>query len=228
MGDTMISLALAAFFFTAIHLLVSGTRLRDALVLRLGERVYTGIFSLASAGILGWLILAYSKLRVIQVTPLYEHRWLAAVLVFIAFVFIVLGVTTRGPTLVGGEGLLKQDDGARGIHRVTRHPFLWGFVLWAGTHMAFNPGLMHWVFFGTFLIVGLAGTYSIDAKRARSYGEAWQRYTRRTSNLPFAAIIAGRNELIWRELGISKLLAVLAAYIVFALLHTRFFGIAPF
>lgn len=224
----MLSLALAAFFFAAIHLLVSGTRLRDALVQRLGERAYTAVFSLASAGILAWLILAYTGARVVEVTPFYEWRLLAAGLLFIAFVFIVLGLATPSPTIVGGEKLLAQDDSARGIQRVTRHPFLWGVALWAVIHIVFNPALPDALFFGAFLLVALAGTFSIDAKRARRYGEAWRRYAQRTSNVPFAAIIAGRNQLRWRELGILKPLAALAAYILFALLHARFFGVAPF
>ncbi len=224
----MLSLTLAAFCFAAIHLLVSGTRLRDVLVMRLGARAYSGVFSLASAVFLAWLILAYSRAHQPQVTPLYEYRLLAAVLVFIAFIFIVLGLLGRSPTIVGGEKLLEQDDSARGVHRITRHPFLWGVALWAATHMLFNPGRPHLLFFGTFLLVALAGTASIDAKRARSHGELWQRYAQRTSNVPFAAIVAGRNQLLWRELGIPKLLAATAAYVLFALLHTRFFGVAPF
>lgn len=224
----MLSLTLAAFSFAAIHLLVSGTRLRDVLVARFGERAYRGLFSLVSAGMLTWLILAYSKVRVPQVTPFFEYRWLAAVLLLVAFMFIVLGLMTPGPTIVGGEKLLAQDDNARGIQRVTRHPFLWGVALWAATHVVFNYGLANALFFGAFLAVALAGTASIDAKRARRYGEQWQRYARRTSNVPFAAIVAGRNQLRWDEFGVPKLLAALAAYILFALMHARFFGVAPF
>lgn len=224
----MLSLTLAAFLFAAIHLLVSGTRLRDVLVLRLGERAYQGLFSLVSAAVLAWLIVAYSKVREPQVTALFEYRPLAAALMFIAFSFIVLGLLARSPTIVGGEKVLEQDDSARGIHRITRHPFLWGVALWAAVHMAFNPSLPHVMFFGTFLLVALAGTVSIDQKRARRFGSLWERYAGRTSNVPFAAIIAGRNQMIWRELGIPKLLAALAAYVFFAALHARFFGVGAF
>lgn len=224
----MISLALAAFCFAAIHLLVSGTRLRDVLVLRMGERIYQGLFSLVSAVVLAWLIVAYSKVREPQVTALIQYRLLAAALMFIAFSFIVLGLLARSPTIVGSEKVLEQEDSARGIHRITRHPFLWGVALWAAVHLAFNTSLPHALFFGTFLLVALAGTVSIDQKRARRFGGLWERYTRRTSNVPFGAIVAGRNQLLWRELGIPKLLAALAAYVFFVALHARFFGVAPF
>ena len=52
----MLSLIAAATFFLAIHLLVSGTRLRDALTGRIGQGPYMGLFSLASvAGLVAYL-----------------------------------------------------------------------------------------------------------------------------------------------------------------------------
>lgn len=224
----MTSLALAAFAFAALHLLVSGTRTRDALVARLGEKTYRGLFSLASAGVLGWLIWAYAQERAPALTPLIDWRWLGAVLAFAAFLLIGLGLLTPGPTIVGAEKLLARGVEARGIHRVTRHPFLWGTALWAAVHMAFNPESANLWFFGTFVLVAAAGTFSIDAKRARLFGEDWQRYAAQTSNIPFMAIAQGRNRLVVGELGWGKLAAAVTAYAAFALLHARFFGLPPF
>jgi uncharacterized membrane protein len=221
----MTSLALAALVFIAMHLLIAGTRLRDALVLRLGERSYRGLFSLASAAVLGWLIWAYVRARAPQLTPLLELRWLAGALLSVAFLLIVLGVTTPGPTIVGGEKLLDRDDPARGIHRVTRHPFLWGIALWGAVHIVYNPGLAHLVFFGTFVAVGIAGTFSIDAKRLRRFGEKWQRYAAVTSNVPFAAVATGRNRIVWSEFGALRPAAAVVAFVLVAVLHARFFGV---
>ena len=223
----MTSLTLAACAFAGIHLLVSGTRARDALVARLGERAYRGLFSLASALTLGWLIWAYTGARVVQVTPLLELRGVAAALVFVAFVFIVLGLLTPGPTIVGAEKLLDREDGARGIHRITRHPFLWGVALWALTHLLYNPDGASLLFFGTFALVALAGTYSIEAKRARHFGEKWTRYAAKTSNVPFLAIAQGRNALAVGEIGMMKIAIAAVVFGVFAYFHARFFGLPP-
>ena len=224
----MSSLAIAAIAFATLHLLVSGTKLRDVLVARLGAGPYLGLFSLASAVLLGWLIVAYVRARAPQLTPYADWRWFAAVLVFVAFTLIVLGLMTPGPTVVGGEKLLDAPEPARGIHRVTRHPFLWGIALWALVHAVFNPGRPHLLFFGTFVLVAVAGTFSIDAKRARHFGERWQRYAAVTSNVPFAAIAQGRNRLVHGEFGALKPAAVIAAFVVIALLHARMFGVPPF
>jgi uncharacterized membrane protein len=222
----MNSLALAALTFTGLHLLVSGTRLRDTLIARLGARPYQGLFSLASAGALTWLIVSYGRVRVPQLTPLAQLKGLADVLVLVAFAFMLLGLLTKGPTAVGAEKLLDQE--ARGVHRITRHPFLWGISLWAAVHAAFNPEPPGLLFFGTFLVVGVAGTFSIDGKRARLFGERWQRYAATTSNLPFAAIAQQRNRLVLGEIGLAKIAAALGAFGFFAYFHAKFFGLPPF
>lgn len=224
----MTSLVVAACAFAAMHLLVSGTRVRDALVAKLGEARYRGVFSLASAGVLGWLIWAYVQVRVPAPTPLIDWRWLGGALVFAAFLLIVLGLATPGPTIVGGEKLLARGVEARGVHRITRHPFLWGIALWAAVHLAFNPDAASLWFFGTFVLVAVAGTFSLDAKRLRLYGEDWRRYAAQTSNIPFAAIARGRGRLAVGELGWGKLAAAVVAYVAFALLHARLFGLPPF
>lgn len=223
----MTFLIFAAVAFAALHLLVSGTRARDTLVARLGEKAYRGLFSLASAITLGWLILAWSKVRVPMPTALPALKGPADLLMLVAFVLVVLGVLTRGPTIVGAEKLLEKEDNVRGIHRITRHPFLWGIALWALVHLALNYEAANLVFFGTFALVAIAGTFSIDAKRARLYGEHWPRYAARTSNIPFAAIVQGRSALALAEIGLGKIAAGLAAFAFFAYFHARFFGLPP-
>lgn len=222
----MTTLALAALAFTAMHLLISGTALRGVLVARIGERPYQGLFSLASAGVLGWLIWAYARVRQPAPTALAEWGWLAGALVLVAFALVVLGLLTPGPTIVGGEKLMSREDPARGIHRVTRHPFLWGVALWAAVHLACNPGTANLLFFGTFLVVAGAGTFSIDAKRARAFGDAWRRYAGLTSNIPFAAIAQKRNRLVPAEIGWLGPAITVAVFVLFALLHARFFGVS--
>lgn len=218
------TLIFAACLFVAIHLGISGTRLRDALTARLGEQLYRGAFSLLSAAALVWLIWAYASVRTVAISPFWNARIVAQVLMVLAFGLMVYGLTTPGPTVVGGECLLDREDAIRGIHRITRHPFLWGVALWAATHMVFNPDLVNASFFGAFLIVALAGTRSIDAKRARRFGERWSRYRDATSNPPFLAVIEGRNRIVWTELLDWRLLATLVLYTIVLMAHARLFG----
>ncbi len=221
----MSELIVAAAFFAGIHLLISGTRLRDRLVKLIGVKPYLALFSLASAGGLTALIVYYGQVRTPVVTAWFELRWLAALLNFLALTLVIYGVTSRGPTAVGGDSKLAAANAIRGIHRITRHPMLWGFMVWAAVHMAFNPELVSLIFFGTFLLIALSGTFAIDAKRARTHGSAWAAYAAQTSNLPFLAIAQNRNQLVLRELGWIRPMVSLALFATLIVLHQRFFGL---
>jgi uncharacterized membrane protein len=221
----MLSLVCAALFFVGIHLVISGTAVRDEFVARLGERAYRGVFSLLSAAGLTWLIWSFLHVRVPQMTALVDWRWLAVALNLIAFVFIVFGVMSRSPTAVGGEGALHDPDPAKAAHRITRHPMLWGIALWSATHMVFNPQLPTLLFFGAFLVLSLIGPRSIDAKRAKALGSLWQSYVQKTSNVPFVAIAQGRNRLSIAELFDHRLLIALGIWAVFLMYHGKMFGL---
>jgi uncharacterized membrane protein len=223
----MANLIAAAVFFLAIHFGVSGTRLRDRLVGMLGERAFRGLFALASVVGLIWMARAYSHAPHVDLWgQVLALKPIALALVLIAFAFIVIGISTPSPTTAGMESQLTRDVQVRGMTRITRHPFLWGTALWALVHFVVNGDAASAVLFGSLLLLALAGTASIDAKRRRNYGERWEQFARVTSNIPFAAIAAGRNQLgpALREIGIVRpLIAIVIFAAVFAL-HGRLFG----
>lgn len=219
MGD----LVAACAYFLLIHFGVSGTRLRDALAGLLGEGIYRALFALASLGGLAWLIVAYRQAPVVVTWGAWLGFWPESyVLVFIAFLFMVIGVLTPSPTRVGMESRLDP-EGVRGISRITRHPFLWGVALWAATHLAVNGDVASLILFGSMLILSLGGTLSIDAKRRRRFGEQWQAFAQATSSLPFAAIGRGTNRLgpALKEIGAWRALAAIVLYGVAFYLHGR-------
>jgi uncharacterized membrane protein len=226
----MISLIAASAFFLLIHFVVSGTRLRDRLVVLLREGPYRGAFALASVVGLIWMSRAYAQAPDIELwSPLPGIRPLALVLVFVAFLFVTIGLATPSPTRVGMESSLVQvKEHPRGMIRITRHPFLWGVALWALVHLAANGDLASTIFFGSLLVLALGGTTTIDAKRRRVFGDAWQRFADVTSNVPFAAILTGRNGLgpALREIGLLRPAIAIVAYTAFFALHGRLFGAA--
>jgi uncharacterized membrane protein len=196
----MLSLLLAALFFAGIHLGIAGTTLRDRAGAMLGAGGYQGVFSLFSVLGLVWLIAAYGRAPYIASWGLLEWwKPLAILLMLPAVLLVVIGLATPNPTSLGQEGRLAQP--AQGIVRVTRHPFLTGIGLWALVHLVGNGDLASLVFFGTFAVVALAGTVSIDAKRRRLLGDAWEPFAAATSILPFAAVAAGRTVFKPGEIG---------------------------
>ncbi len=224
----MLNLIAASAFFLLIHFAVSGTRWRDALVAKLGAGPYRGAFSLASVIGLVWMIYAY---RHAPLLPLWAApaawRPVAFAVVFIALLFVVIGLATPSPTQVGAEAQLQHGGAAaHGMVRITRHPFLWGVALWAAVHLVMSGDLASLVLFGALLVLALGGTASIDAKRRRNFGERWAAFAQATSSVPFGAILGGRNSLAAaaREIGVLRPLAAVIVYALLFHFHGRFFG----
>ena len=210
----MWQMALASALFLGTHLGISSTSARPYLVARLGETGYLVVYSLIALGTLSFLIWLYGEV------PRYSYLWLPSpslnlvpmVLMPVALILAVGGFMVKNPTNVGAEVMLREAQApaelARGVTRITRHPFQWGVVLWAVSHMIANGDTISIVFCATFLVLSGAGTVLIDAKKARALGDAWLPYRDQTSNVPFAAIISGRNRLVLGELWLPLVVGI--------------------
>jgi uncharacterized membrane protein len=225
--DIMASLVLAALFFAGIHLGISGTRLRDRAVGALGAAGYRIAFSLATVAGLVWMVVAYREAPYIG-TWVAPEWWkpVAIVAMLPAFVLAVIGLTTPNPTAVAQEGSLGKAP--QGIVRITRHPFLNGVAIWALVHLVANGDAASLVFFATWAVVALAGMPSIDAKRRRLQGASWEGFAAKTSIIPFGAILAGRNSLNWREIGLWRPAIAPAAYALMLDGHSQIIGVWSF
>jgi uncharacterized membrane protein len=227
----MLNLLAAAAFFIAIHLLVSGTRLRDGIIARIGQGPYTGLFVLASFAGLGWLGYGFAQARTEPWNAAYwtvgdASRQVQLVLQLVAMLLIVPGLATRNPTSVRQESVLERADAIQGMLRITRHPFLWGVAIWAFGHLVVNGERASLVLFGSLLLLALFGTASIDAKRKLALGAAWDSFAAQTSNIPFAAILAGRQKLSLGEIGWWRILLGVLVWAALAWGHPYLFGVA--
>jgi uncharacterized membrane protein len=148
--------------------------------------------------------------------------------VLLAFLLAVPGLLLPNPTSVRQEGAAAREDAVKGVLAITRHPFLWGVTLWAGIHLLANGDTASVLFFGTFLVLALLGTISIDAKRRRRLGAAWDGFAARTSNLPFAALVSGRAKLKWREIIDWRLAVAVVLYLALLFGHQTLIGVSPF
>ncbi|MBN9570531.1 MAG: NnrU family protein, partial [Alphaproteobacteria bacterium] len=98
----------AAAVFLGIHLLVAGTRARDAVTGTIGENAYMGLFSLASLGGIVWLVVAYNGAQAGGENELVYDlgvgvRHLAPLVVLLAFLLAVPGLLLPNPTSVRQE-----------------------------------------------------------------------------------------------------------------------------
>jgi uncharacterized membrane protein len=226
MDKGLLSLVIAGVAFCGSHILLSSTRLRGSLRDQLGERGFLAVYSLTSLVIFAWFVAAYSAAPTIVLWP--RQRWSALVPVSVmpfAAILLVAGYSTRNPTAVGMERSARADDPAPGLLRVTRHPVLWAIGLWASSHVIANGDLSSLVFFGLLAALALGGTVLIDRKKQLALGSNWSRLAQVTSNVPFAALVAGRTGLRWRDIGFLRITAGLLLYAVLYLAHPIITGL---
>ena len=224
----MTMLIAAAAVFLGIHLLIAGTRVRDIVTDAIGEGPYLGLFSLASIAAIVWLVIAYNAAQAgpenqVLYTPWTGIRHLAIPVVALAFLLAVPGLLMPNPTSLKQEGAAAKEGTVKGVLRITRHPFLWGVAIWAAFHTAANGDEASVIFFGTFVLLSISGTFSIDAKRRRKMGAAWDAFAAKTSNIPFA-----RGGVRLGELFDWRLAVAVVAFLAVLLGHARLFGVSPF
>lgn len=173
---------LALFF--AVHLVPWSVRLRDATISRLGLNGYKMAFTVVA--LIGLVLTVIGKGRA-GFEPLYDPapamQHLTRLLVLVGFV------------------LLPAAHMKTNIKRFTRHPMLWGIVLWGVGHLLANGDRASVVLFGAFVVYSLAAMVSANARGA----------TKSTSVFPI------RNDLIVVAAGVS-------VYIVLMLAHGVLFG----
>ena len=221
-----VHLLIGAILFYGGHVLLAWPRLRLALVGRLGERGFRALYSTLALVGLVWLIYGYA-------TAAREFWWggldlaIVPLLALAPAVLLLVGAfSQKNPTAVGQAGSVSP-EAARGIQRITRHPFLWAVALWAASHLVVKGDFPSLVLFGGMLALALYGAREIDRKTCVRNPAAWAEYAAITSNLPFAAIAAGRNRLVWSEIGWWRVALAALLYAVMIGAHPYVIGVSP-
>lgn len=213
--DSYLWLVIAALLFVGTHLGISSTRLRPMLVAKLGEKPYSGLYSLLSLLLITYLVSTYNSApgMVFMWLPSVILHWLPVLLMPVALLFIVTGLTGN-PSMSGNESAIDNEDLVRGIFRVTRHPVQWGIFLWAATHLLAAGDLASVIFFSSFAILSGVGTVLIDRKKLASLGSKWENFSHQTSNIPFAAVFQKRQRLVLSEFNYAVIAITLVLYIL--------------
>lgn len=207
MFGTIDALIGGVLVFVGGHFLLSSWGIRGALTARIGEEAFRGLYAMIMLAALVWTIIAFGSAPSLPVwTPAPFTAWVPNLLMPIACVLLISGVTTRSPTAVGGEAVLADPNPVRGILTVTRHPFLWGTGLWAVGHLAANGDMASIVLFGGMAVLSFVGMAAIDSKQRRRLEQAgregdWGPVALTTSILPFQAALEGRTTVDWRGIG---------------------------
>ncbi|MHA1524130.1 MAG: NnrU family protein [Alphaproteobacteria bacterium] len=224
----MTALVLACLAFMAFHALPS-MRLRATLVKAIGEKVYSGLFSLVSLGLLWAMTTTYSSVPPETAAWVLGTgaRWVMALAVGFAFFLLIAGVGAPNPTGIGGGGAgsIGKQHPALGVLRITRQPVMMAIAVWALVHMVARPELGALVFFGSLAVTAIGGAWLQEKRKRAQMGDDWTRFEQATSLLPFGAIVTGRNHLAMAEIGWLRIAIGLAAWGMFLYFHGTIIGV---
>lgn len=191
----LLGVTVAAVLFVGTHFALSHP-LRRALVARLGERAFLGVYSLVAAVTLGGLARAYGRAAV--TAPLWDvgdGLWAVATVLMLLAAVLLMGSLIRNPALAGASGAVPAE--ARGVFAVTRHPMMWAFAIWGFCHVMVYPVGKNIVLAVAITVLALVGSAMQDRKKAALDPVGWPQWEARTSFWPFAAVAAGRARLSW-------------------------------
>jgi len=222
---SILTLALAAVAFVGGHFLLSHP-MRAPLRRALGEKAFSGVYSLLVGAAFIWMLFAYGAAPYVALWGKAEWmRWPLIVLMLPASMLLIAGVTAPNPLLVGGEARLSGLAPAAGIFAVTRHPANWGFALWALGHLVMNGDLATVILTGGIAILALVGSRAQEMRKAAELGDAWQRFAAATSFVPLIAIIEGRASTSLGEIGYWRLMGGVVLWAALLYLHRSIIGV---
>jgi len=214
--------------FLATHLIPAYRPLRNRLVAMLGEKVYLIAYSGLSLAVTVWLGYAFFATPYVELWPYAPWtRWFPILIMPLACILLVAGITSPNPMSLGW-GSKGFSPSTPGIVAVSRHPAIWGLILWSASHLPTNGDAAGLLLFGLLTLLGLSGPYSLDHKRRQRLGEArWSELAAQTSTVPFVAALVGRTRISPAEIGWSRILGGLALYVAFLWLHEPVIGLDP-
>ncbi|MFZ4688743.1 MAG: NnrU family protein [Polymorphobacter sp.] len=180
-------LILAVSIFVGGHELLAHP-LRAPLVRMLGAKGFALLYSVVALGSLGWAVQLWKAIppdRLWTVPP-YAYV-LALVAMLFAFILFVGSVTSPNPALMG----MSAGGSPRGVQRITRHPMMWSFAIWAIVHMTLSADSRTLVLAGGILTLALFGAAMQDGKK-RGQDPAYGQHMAATGFVPFGAQLRGR------------------------------------
>jgi uncharacterized membrane protein len=213
--------------FGGTHIGLATVPVRGALVRRLGELGYRVLFSLIAAASFT-LLVSYYALHRFEGAPglaLGSVPWLRWPLmgVVVAGIALLVASTTAYPDSPYDIFAGEQVHAPRGLERVTRHPFFVGVTLLALAHTLLATRLVGTVFAAMLAFVALAGAWHQDRKllaTRRGYAD----YLAATSLLPFGAVLAGRQHIVWGELPLGTTAVGVAIAFALRSVHDSIFA----
>jgi uncharacterized membrane protein len=187
---TEVVLALTAFLL--LHSVPALPTIRGRLTAALGLRLYLLVYSTTSVALLIWVLRAAWSTEYVELWQPGSRSAIANLVLSPLGLFLVTaGLISPNPASVS----FMAGDTAGAITTITRHPVLWGFLLWSIGHVAANGDMRSLLIFGGLGLFSAVGIRVTEKRARRRMGEDWLPVERSTSIFPLIALLSGRAKL---------------------------------
>ncbi len=183
MDNALIELIAANVTFVGTHFAMSHP-LRAPLVGALGEKAFLGLYSLISLAALVWIVFAFRAAPAADLGGAGEAGWLIATLIALPAMVLLAGSYVGNPAMPHPGAVKQAQAEPRGVFRVTRHPMMWAFALWALSHIALFWSVRTLITASAMGFLALVGAHLQDRKKRALLGEAWVMWESKTSYWP--------------------------------------------
>lgn len=207
--------------FAGTHLGLSSLAVRQAVIGRIGERAFQGLYSLVALAFFIPLVTTYfgNKHAGAWLWSLPRGGALHGVMYLgmsLAFILLVASLVRPSPALV-----VPGDPAPAGVYRITRHPMFMAFAIFALMHLLPNGSTADVAFFGGFVIFSVVGAWHQDRRKLALGAPGFRHFHESTPFIPFsgADTVRGLRELPPLVIGLG-----LAATIVVRHFHASWFG----
>ena len=185
MVDPLISLIAASIAFVGTHFAMSHP-LRASMVRLLGDGGFMIAYSLVSAATMAWMYFAFVATP--AGAPLWggygDGVWIVASIITLLALVLFAGSLIGNPALPAPGAEKAALQAPSGVFKVTRHPMMWGFGLWAFAHLIAAPTLRTVVVALAIGVLALVGARLQDRKKELLMGDAWRQWEANTSYWP--------------------------------------------
>jgi uncharacterized membrane protein len=209
--DPLISLAAASIALVGTHFALSHP-LRAPLVSAVGEGPFLGLYSLVAAACMVWMVIAFRAAPTADLGGATgEAGWIVSTVLTLPALVLFLGSLRGNPALPNPGAAATVTREPSGVFAVTRHPMMWGFALWALSHIALWWSWRTMIVATAILLLALVGAHLQDRKKRTLMGAAWAEWEARTSYWPRWSRLLPAGPALW--------LAAIAAWLFVTWLH---------
>ena len=167
------------------------------MVSKLGDMGFQVAYSLVSLATLAWVYFAFKAAPPADLAGSGDIGWIIATILTLPAMILFAGSLAGNPAMPvpGAEDVARAAP--KGAFRVTRHPMMWGFALWALSHIVIHYSWRTTITALAIGILALVGAHLQDRKKRELMGDAWATWSSNTSFWPRWGAIFGAGAFPW-------------------------------